>query len=74
MFSNEKKVFSNEKLGNTDRTELLYKLHTEGGMSGAPIFDNASRLVGIHVGGGSDGERNYGVKLSAVLEDAKTKL
>jgi V8-like Glu-specific endopeptidase len=47
-------------------TRLTYENDTEQGSSGAPIFNNACQLVGIHYAGEA-ARANYGCRLSAIV-------
>ena len=55
----------------TDEGGIYYQHDTELGSSGAPIFDNVGRLVGIHAHGGRDS--NGGCLLVNVVAHAKSR-
>ena len=55
----------------TDEGGIYYQSDTEVGSSGAPIFDNVGRLVGIHAHGGA--ESNGGCLLVNVVAHAKSR-
>ena len=58
-------------------TRFRHSVNTERGSSGAPVFDAALRLIGIHHAGQSGGTAclpyNEGIPLGAILADARTK-
>jgi hypothetical protein len=58
-------------------TRFRHSVNTENGSSGAPVFDGALRLIGIHHAGQSGGTAslpyNEGVPLGAILADARLK-
>jgi S1-C subfamily serine protease len=58
-------------------TRFRHSVNTEPGSSGAPVFDAALRLIGIHHAGQSGGAAvlpyNEGIPLAAILADARSK-
>ena len=55
---------------------LHYAADTDGGSSGAPVFNDAWQLVALHHGGveSDDGWVNEGVRISAIIDWLKGKL
>jgi hypothetical protein len=51
---------------------LLYDASTAAGSSGAPVLDQAFRVVGIHVGRHSSGEVNQGTSRAALIDLLRT--
>ncbi|MGO8124274.1 serine protease [Rhizobium ruizarguesonis] len=58
-------------------TRFRHSVNTEPGSSGAPVFDAALRLIGIHHAGQNDGAAmlpyNEGIPLGVILADARAK-
>jgi hypothetical protein len=52
---------------------LYYRAPTEGGSSGAPVFNEHWEIVAVHVGG-NPATANYGSSIDAVLGHARNKL
>jgi V8-like Glu-specific endopeptidase len=62
----------------TGPARFRHTVNTEPGSSGAPVFDAALNLIGIHHAGQSGGPGpaltyNEGIPLGAILTDARAK-
>jgi hypothetical protein len=56
------------------KSGIYYRAPTQGGSSGAPVFNEHWEIVAMHVGGATHIGANFGVAISAVVDDARRRL
>ena len=66
--------FSTDKVRATNKMELQHAGPTTGGYSGGPCVNSAGDLIGLRVGGGSEGHLNYAMRTSVVVRDVMQQI